>query len=89
VSKPPIVKTYAPASTTIAVGCDGKVAFVALKHALKAACRRKGRKVYRCRFCRHWHVTSPEPTPYVAFRRTKQKWRMAAALTLAFMPFIT
>lgn len=36
--------------------CEGKEAFDYWQVARKAAGRRKGRTVYRCRFCRRFHV---------------------------------
>lgn len=41
---------------TRASQCDGKKPFEAFSLADKAASRRKKRQVYKCRFCRSWHV---------------------------------
>jgi len=40
--------------------CEGKVGFDSRAVAREAADdRRKGRVIYSCRFCGHWHVGSP------------------------------
>lgn len=41
---------------TKASQCDGKRSFSEFKVAEVAAKRRKKRQVYRCRYCRMWHV---------------------------------
>jgi hypothetical protein len=51
--------------------CDGKVGFNRLKLALLAAGRKRGRRIYRCKHCRKWHVAS-RLSKYVRNRRTKE-----------------
>lgn len=43
-------------SGTKASQCDGKRAFSEFSLAQLAAGRRKKHQVYRCRYCRKWHV---------------------------------
>lgn len=38
-------------------GCEGKQAFEARSTADTAARRSPGRSVYRCKFCKKWHVS--------------------------------
>ena len=48
----------------VRVGCDGKTAFLSWDHAKRAMGRarfdekhgRSEMKIYRCRFCRGWHI---------------------------------
>lgn len=42
--------------TARAASCDGKEPFTSWAIARMATGRRKGRTVYRCRFCRRFHV---------------------------------
>ena len=46
--------------TARAASCDGKEPFTSWAIARTAAGRRKGRTVYRCRFCRLFHVAGPD-----------------------------
>lgn len=39
--------------------CEGKVPFDNRSIAREAAERKKGRIVYNCRYCGHWHVGGP------------------------------
>lgn len=42
---------------TVKSGCEGKQPFDARSLADTAAKRSPGRSVYRCKFCRKWHVS--------------------------------
>ena len=39
-----------------AAACDGTHGFSSVQLAHRAADRKKGRGVYKCQFCRLWHV---------------------------------
>jgi hypothetical protein len=54
-----------------AASCDGKVAFVSAAQAKRAAKRRTGRVIYRCKFCPHWHTGTPDPKPKKFEKRKK------------------
>lgn len=56
-----------------AAQCEGKIAFKRQRIALEAAERRgrHHRVVYRCRYCFHWHVGTPDPKPKKFEKRKK------------------
>ena len=51
--------------------CDGKVVFKRIGFARAAANRKDRRVVYRCQFCFHWHVGTPEPKAKKFTKRDK------------------
>lgn len=51
--------------------CDGKVAFLTKGTARAASNRRPGRVVYKCNYCRAWHVGTPDPGPKKFMKRNK------------------
>ena len=51
--------------------CEGKISFVSARQAKKAAMRRTGRVIYKCRFCPHFHTGTPDPKPKKFQKRKK------------------
>jgi uncharacterized protein (DUF39 family) len=44
-----------PRKTTQYIGCESKTAHLSFEAAKREA-KRIGQQVYRCKFCREWHV---------------------------------
>ncbi len=52
--------------------CEGKVAFKSAAVAKRAASRRGGRMIYKCRFCRYFHTGTPSPVVKTVKKRVKR-----------------
>jgi hypothetical protein len=60
--------------------CHGKAAFADRALAQRAAARIRGRIVYRCEWCRQWHVgTADRRIRRDPFKRESWHWREALA----------
>lgn len=60
--------------------CHGKAAFISICLARKAAARRKGRNVYRCKSCGNWHVGSTDFDKKRAARLRRNELRQRGAI---------
>ncbi len=43
--------------------CEGKIPFTSARKAKRAAKRRTGRVIYKCKFCPNFHIGTPDPKP--------------------------
>lgn len=66
-------------SNSYASQCEGNVAFKKQRFAGAAAKRREGRIVYRCEYCFHWHVGTPEP------RKKRPEFKRRSKLVRLFL----